>query len=72
MDKGLKFQYDEHSDILYISLDKPQPAISDEIEDGILLRRDPKTHQAVGLTILNFRTLFLKKPKNLPLMLQPV
>ena len=52
MDKGLKFQYDEHADVLYISVSSPRPAISEEIEEGVLLRRDPKTQQVVGLTIL--------------------
>ena len=71
MAKGLTFSYDEHADVLYIAVGAPRAAISEELDEGIVLRRDPKTKQVVGLTIVDFRTAFLKHPKPLPLILQP-
>ncbi len=71
MDKGLTFKYDEHADVLYISLGKPTPAVSEELDDGVVVRRDPDTHKIVGLTIIDFRTTFLKETKHLPFTLQP-
>jgi uncharacterized protein YuzE len=70
MAQGLTFDYDEHADVLYLSLGKPKPAIAEELADGVLLRRDPATNAIVGLTIVDFRTSFLKRPKHLPLTLQ--
>ena len=70
MAKGLTVFYDEHADVLYLSHGEPRPAISDEVSDGILLRRDPRTQAVVGLTIIDFRTSFLKHPKPLPLTFQ--
>ena len=70
MAKGLTVYYDEHADVLYLSRGEPKAAISDEIDEGILLRRDPRTRAVVGLTIIDFRTTFLKHPKPLPLAFQ--
>ena len=70
MAKGLTVYYDEHADVLYLSRGEPKAAISDEIDEGILLRRDPRTRAVVGLTIIDFRTAFLKHPKPLPLTFQ--
>jgi hypothetical protein len=48
------FHYDKEGDILEVSLGKPRKAISEELENDVVVRRDPKTKEAVGLTILNF------------------
>jgi uncharacterized protein YuzE len=50
--------YDQEGDVLYASLGPPQPAISDEVDDDILLRYCPPHRQVVGITILNFRRHF--------------
>ena len=42
MEKGLTFEYDEHADVLYISVGTPKPAISEEVDEGIIFRRDPR------------------------------
>jgi uncharacterized protein YuzE len=54
----LILDYDQEGDVLYASLGPPQPAISDEIDDDILLRYCPPSPQVVGITILNFRRHF--------------
>ncbi len=70
MEKGVTFEYDEHADVLYISTGAPKPAISEEVDEGILFRRDPTTRKLIGVTIIDFRTTFLKAPKRLPVTLQ--
>jgi len=50
--KELSFKYDKESDVLYVRMGKKTKAISVEVDDGILLRVDPKTDEVVGLTIL--------------------
>ena len=72
MAKGLNISYDEHADVLYLSHGKPRPAISHEVSEGILLRQDPRTQAVVGITIIDFRTTFLKHPKPLPLTFSSV
>lgn len=74
MDKGLKWHYDEHADVLYITVGTPQVGIvtqEEDEDDGVLIRRNPDTNEIVGITIFNFRTAFLKEPKSLPVGLCP-
>jgi uncharacterized protein YuzE len=52
--KNLKFDYDEESDVLYAFFDEPEPAISSEELEGILIRRRPRTKKIVGFTIYNY------------------
>jgi len=47
-------RYDEDADVLYVSIGEPRKAVSDEIEDGILIRRDVETGEVVGFTILHY------------------
>ena len=56
----LNFFYDKESDILDISIGSPQPAISDEIGDDIIIRRSLEGDEIVGFTILNFERRFEK------------
>ena len=46
--------YDSKYDILYISKNNNKPAVSTEIIDGVLLRRD-KDSKIVGVTIFDVR-----------------
>ena len=47
--------YDTKNDILYISLGEPVPSISEEKEEGILIRRDIETGEITGVTILDYK-----------------
>lgn len=59
--------YDKEDDILYLSIGKPTPSITNEIEEGILIRKDIKTKKIVGVTILDYKYRKNKKMKiNLP------
>ncbi|MDP2362746.1 MAG: DUF2283 domain-containing protein [Ignavibacteria bacterium] len=46
--------YDNKYDILYISKNNNKPAVSKEIIDGVLLRRD-KDNKIVGVTIFDVK-----------------
>jgi len=58
MEKGLKFFFDKASDTLDITIGNPQTAISQELENDVVVRVDPQTHKIVGFTILNFEKRF--------------
>jgi len=45
------YDYDRKNDILYVDLIYPSAAYSEEIDDNIFLRIDPKNDQVVGLTV---------------------
>jgi uncharacterized protein YuzE len=68
MDKVTQVLYDKESDVLYLSIGDPRPAISREIGDDVLLRVDPDTEEVVGLTILNLSARFasISTPQSLP------
>ncbi len=67
--------YDKEGDVLYLSVGEPREAISEEMDNDVLLRVDPATGDVVGLTILNLASRFseLARPQPLPvsLNLQP-
>ena len=51
------FAYDSESDVLYVWLGtSPREAVAhfDDDDDAVLIRRDPRTHDVVGATILAF------------------
>ncbi len=56
----LDVSYDEDADVLYISIGKPQVADTFDSEHGVLIRKKPGTHEAVGATILHYGGLFKK------------
>lgn len=58
--KKMSFSYDKKADVLYLSVGKPKKSLSREIEDGVVLRFDPKSKEVSGLTILDFEARFQK------------
>jgi uncharacterized protein YuzE len=70
MDATLNFFYDKKGDILDISIGPPQPAISDEMGNDIIIRHHPETDEIIGFTILNFERRFEQNEKRyeLPVM----
>jgi uncharacterized protein YuzE len=54
----LILDYDQEGDVLYASLGPPQYAVTDEVDDDILLRYCPPSRDVVGITIVNFRRHF--------------
>ena len=59
MEKKLKFFLDEKGDVLDVTVGKPQPAISEEIGDDIIIHKNDKG-EIVGFTVLNFIKRFKK------------
>jgi len=55
--------YDKDADTVYISFSKPRKAISEEIDPYVIVRRDPKTKEMVGITITNFSKYFETKKR---------
>ena len=53
MDSALNFRYDARSDGLYCSIDSPRPAVSAEVEPGVLVRVDLDTSQITGFTVMD-------------------
>ncbi len=69
MDKMTQVFYDTEGDVLYLSIGKPRPAVSQELGDDVLLRVDPDTGEIVGLTVLNLSSRFgaVQMPQSLPI-----
>ena len=64
----LNYFYDQEADVLYISKGKPSAKdISDEIDDGVVGRFDPKTKEIRGLTIISFAKRSQKKTRTVKL-----
>lgn len=55
--RDLHFSYDEEGDLLYIAFHKGRKATSVSLNDNMVLRFDPETQEAVGLTLLDFSRL---------------
>jgi uncharacterized protein YuzE len=50
----VRITYDPEGDILYITFGQPTAATGYQLSDQILLRVNPQSQQAAGLTIRNF------------------
>ena len=57
-----ELSYDRDADVLYISIGSPRPAYTYEEEQGLLLRKDPKSGEIVGVTILDYEEHFRQLP----------
>ena len=52
--KPTRITHDPDGDILYVSFGQPTASTGYQLSDQILLRVDPETQTASGLTILNY------------------
>jgi len=55
------FFYDKDNDIMDISIGKPKKAVSEEVDEDIVVRIDPNSKEILGFTIINFVNVFLKR-----------
>lgn len=75
--KQIEVSYDKAADVLYLSEGDPREAICQMLNDGVIVRKDPKTREVVGFTIVDFVSHFSKsKPQSIPIgarfsLLQP-
>jgi Protein of unknown function (DUF2283) len=51
-------KYDRHSDVLYIALDEPRPAVAEEGAEGLVYRFGMSDDRPCGVTVLSYRTLW--------------
>jgi uncharacterized protein YuzE len=65
MHMNVSIAYDQEADVVYLSLGKPVPAVSEEIQEGVFARYDPETDELVGLTVTNFSKKFGIEPREL-------
>jgi len=74
MAKGtMRLSYDKASDVLYISFGTPKRGIDEETEIGVFIRRDEKTHQIIGATVMDFEKRFSGKlDEVLPITLEDI
>ncbi len=57
----LILSYDEKADVAYLSFGKPRPSVTEEFDEYVLVRRDPRTREIRGVTITNFSQYFRAK-----------
>lgn len=74
--KRLSFSYDTDADVLYVSVGAATQAVGELLDNGVIVRRHPKTHQVVGFTIVDFMHHFASRkaaPLTTPItaLLQP-
>jgi len=61
----IRISYDREADVMYLSFGEPVKAESEEIEEGVFARFDPKSKKLVGITIINFSKKFGSVPKEI-------
>lgn len=54
----IKVSYDQDADVLYISKDDPVPSLTEEGDDGLLLRYSISSDKPSGVTVVSFRQLW--------------
>ncbi len=54
----LRIAYDSNTDVLYVSIGNPKPAICDTLDSGVVIRYDEETEDVIGFTIINFLRRF--------------
>lgn len=52
---ALTINYDKKNDILYLSIGNPTDSISEEIDEGVYIRKNIETNKLSGITILNYK-----------------
>lgn len=63
----IRYDYDEEEDVLYLSIGEPKPSITEETEEGILIRKDIQTGKLTGVTILDYKDRLKNKERiNIP------
>lgn len=59
--KSVEWSYDEEGDVLYCSFNKPEPAITEDLGNGLLARFRESDGALVGLTILGVRDILKRR-----------
>jgi len=69
MDQNIRLLYDKEADVLYVTSGEPLYTDYEEVGENLILRRDPKTKQIVGFTVIDFAAHFARQepPLSVPL-----
>jgi uncharacterized protein YuzE len=59
---ALQMKYDAKGDVLYFSVGDAREAISNEVDDGVIVRTDPNTDEIVGITVIDLSKRFTEHP----------
>lgn len=57
--------YDKNSDVLYLAVDRPCRAYSDEQKNGLLFRFSYDTNEPCGVTVFDYKIYWLSNKQNL-------
>jgi len=57
----IRVGYDDEHDMLFITIGRPQEAITEEVSKRLHFRFDPDTDKIVGMTITAFKKGFLRE-----------
>ena len=58
----LSVLYDQGSDVLYLSMGDPKPALTTEDQDGVLVRTDPESGKPIAVTVVDYEHHFRALP----------
>ena len=68
-DRSAYYEYDDYQDALFVTFDQEPPlSYYEELEDGVMVRREAETDRVVGFTI---RNISLKACRQYTSMLSP-
>ena len=68
---NLNIFYDQEADVFYFSKGKPSANdTSDEVSDEVIIRKNSKTKEVTGFTILNFSKKTKKQTKSFKLPIE--
>lgn len=63
---SIRITYDPEGDILYVTFGQPTTATGHQLSDQLLLRINPQTGKAAGLTIFNY-SIHAKTGQDIPM-----
>lgn len=62
---AIEANYDKQADVLYVALDQPRAAISEEGRDGLIYRFAMDNEQPCGITVTGYRDIWSGKERDL-------
>ncbi len=70
MEETIRLLYDKEADVLYVTSGTPEYTDYEELGENLIVRRDPKTEEIVGFTVMDFVARFAQEAPPLSVPLQ--
>ncbi len=70
MNENIRLLYNKEADVLYVTSGNPEFTDYEELDENLILRRDPSTKKIVGFTVIDFGARFAKNAPPLSVPLQ--